>query len=160
VVINMPYADGSLVVLGLFVVLLLLTRTTPRRVVVRLVSRVGEWTTTHWKRPEESDREEDELWQMERRRRLCADLRRVEHLLATDSWMSATRQRANRIAYNRLVDDLRHTPDVFPAAFQPPTLDLSDESAIDPRSTGLINIGVPQQRRTVEVLEIGRPRRR
>ena len=39
----------------------------------------------------------------------------MEHLIATDTWMSATRQRGNRLAYEQLLDDLRHTPDVFPA---------------------------------------------
>ncbi|HJV15381.1 MAG TPA: hypothetical protein VJ625_15935, partial [Propionibacteriaceae bacterium] len=90
--------------------------------------------------------------------KLCEDLRRVEHLVATDSWMSATRQRANRIAYNRLVYDLRHTPEVSSTSFQ--TFGSWDESAIDPRWTRLINNGAAQKPPTVEVLEIGWGRRR
>ena len=160
VVIDMPGLETLWGMLGLFVVLVLLRIPTTRRVLVRLARRAGEWLISHWKRAEESDRDEDELWLMERRRRLCADLRRVEHLLATDTWMSATRQRGNRIAYNRLVDDLRHTPDVFSTSFQLQVMDPWDDPTIDPRWRGLANDGHSQQVRTVEVLEIGWDRRR
>jgi hypothetical protein len=51
---------------------------------------------------------------LHRRQKLGADLRRVEHLVATD--MSATRQLGNRLAYEQLLDELRRTPDVFQAA--------------------------------------------
>jgi hypothetical protein len=74
--------------------------------------------------------------------------------------MSATRQRGNRIAYNRLVDDLRHTPDVFSTSFQLQVADPWDDPTIDPRWKGLANAGSPQHVRTVEVLEIGWGRRR
>lgn len=157
-VIGMPHIDGSFVVFALFILLLLLTEPRPRGVVVRLVRYVSNWAATHWKKSEDSDREENELWLIERRRKLCEDLRRVEHLVATDSWMSATRQRANRIAYNRLVYDLRHTPEVSSTSFQ--TFGSWDESAIDPRWTRLINNGAAQKPPTVEVLEIGWGRRR
>ena len=53
-------------------------------------------------RPGDLDREAVELSQVLRRQRLCADLRRVEHLIATDTWMSATRQLGNRLAYEQL----------------------------------------------------------
>jgi hypothetical protein len=155
----MSQLDGSFVVLTVFLFLLLLTKPTPRRVVVRLVRPASEWAATHWKKAEVSDREENELWLMERRRKLCDDLRRVEHLVATDSWMSATRQRANRMAYNQLVYDLRHTPEVSPTIFQ--TFGSWDESVSDSRSTRLlINNGASQRPPTVEVLEIGWGRRR
>ena len=98
------------------------------------------------------------LWQMERRSRMCADLRRVEHLLATDTWMSATRQLGNRIAYHRLVDDLRHTPVVLPTIFQ--TFGSLDESTFEPPSRWLPNAGYSPQPPTVEILEIGWGRRR
>ena len=82
VVIDMHGLDTSLVVvLALFVVLFLLTRPVAVRVLVRPARRVGEWVTTHWKRTEELDSEELELWLVERRRKLCADLRRVDGLL-------------------------------------------------------------------------------
>ena len=65
-------------------------------------------------RPDDVDQEADELRRAARRQQLCADLRRVEHLIATDTWMSATRQRGNRLAYEQLLDDLKQTPDVLP----------------------------------------------
>ena len=158
-VIEVPQLDGSWVVLVVFIGLLLLTEPRPRRGVIRLATRVGEWAKTHGQKTEEWDPEEQQLWLLERRRKLSADLRRVEHLLATDEWMSATRQRGNRIAYNRLVDDLRHIPDVFPAIFQSQTFDPWDEPTTDPRFSGLLNGSSATQGRTVEVLEIGWGRR-
>jgi hypothetical protein len=158
VVIDMPGLDGPLIVVGLLVVLLLLRIPTTRRVLARLGRRVGDWVTTHWTRAEESDWAEDELWQMERRRKLCADLRRVEQLLATDTRMSATRQLGNRIAYHRLVDDLRHTPVVLPTIFQ--TFGSWDESTIEPPSRWLPNAGYSPQPPKVEILDIGWGRRR
>ena len=156
----MPNIDGLLVILGVFAALLLIRIPVTRRVLVWLGRQVGDWAMTYAKRTDEWDQDQHDLWLMERRRKLCADLRRVEHLLATDTWMSATRQRGNRIAYNRLVDDLRHTPDVFPTIFQPQIFDPFDESAIEPRWRLLTNDGSSGQRRTVEVLEIGWGRRR
>jgi hypothetical protein len=157
-VIDMTGLSESLVVLVAFVVLLLLTKPVGRRALGRLGRGVRGWATSHFERAEECDSDEDQLWLMERRRKLCADLRRVEHLLATDAWMSATRQRGNRIAYDRLVDDLRHTPDVPPTILG--TFGSWDESSIEPSSRWLTNDGISQRPRTVEVLEIGRPRRR
>jgi hypothetical protein len=157
-VIDMPGLNDSLVVLGLFVALLLLSRPVIQHLLVRLARNVRDWATAHFERAEVRDRDEDELWLMERRRKLCADLRRVEHLIATDTWMSATRQRGNRLAYDQLVDDLRHIPDVSPTFFE--TFGSWDESTIEPQSSWLSVDGFSPQPRTVEVLEIGRPRRR
>jgi hypothetical protein len=79
------------------------------------MSRLGGALVDRLSRPGDPDQEAVELSQVLRRQRLCADLRRVEHLIATDTWMSATRQLGNRLAYEQLVDDLKHTPDVLPA---------------------------------------------
>jgi hypothetical protein len=79
------------------------------------MSRLGGVLVDRLSRPGDPDREAEELSQVLRRQRLCADLRRVEHLIATDTWMSATRQLGNRLAYEQLLDDLEHTPDVLPA---------------------------------------------
>jgi hypothetical protein len=161
VVIDVLTLDGPIVVvLGVLVALILIRIPVTRRLLVRLARRVGDWAMTYAKRTDEWDQDEHDLWMMERRRKLCADLRRVEHLLATDTWMSATRQRGNRIAYNRLVDDLRHTPDIYPTIFEPQILDHFDKSATEPRWRLLANDGGSGQRRTVEVLEIGWGRRR
>jgi hypothetical protein len=157
-VIDMAGLGGPLVVSGLLVVLLLLRLPASRRALARFARHFGEWAATHWTRVEEADPEEDALWQMERRRRLCADLRRVEHLLATDTWMSATRQRGNRIAYYRLVDDLRHMPVVLPTITQ--TFGSWDESTFESPSRWLPSAGYSPQPPTVEILEIGWGRRR
>jgi hypothetical protein len=144
-----------------FIFLLLLTKAMPRRAVVRIARRVGEWAAAHRQQTEEwDDPEEQQLWLIERRRKLYADLRRIEHLLATDEWMSATRQRGNRMAYDRLVDDLRRIPDVFPTILQTQTFDPWAEPTTDVRFSGLLTNGSTTQGRTVEVLELGWGRRR
>ena len=76
--------------------------------------RLGSAILHRLSRPDDVDQEADELWRAARRQQLCADLRRVEQLIATDTWMSATRQLGNRLAYEQLLDDLKHTPDVLP----------------------------------------------
>ncbi|HEY9469188.1 MAG TPA: hypothetical protein VIQ76_06185, partial [Propionibacteriaceae bacterium] len=73
-VIEVPQVDGSLVVLVVFIGLLLLTEPRPRRVVVRLARRFGDWVTAHRQQTEEWDPEEQQMWLLERRRKLCADL--------------------------------------------------------------------------------------
>jgi hypothetical protein len=100
-----------LVLFGLILAVPLLARPFIRR----QLSRLGGVIFDRLSRPAEPDREAEELWSVLRRERLCADLRRVEHLIATDTWMSATRQLGNRLAYAQLLDDLKHTPDVLPA---------------------------------------------
>jgi hypothetical protein len=157
VVVDMPTLEVPLAIFSVLVVLLLIRIPPTRRLLIRLARRVGDYAMSHWKRADERDQDEAELWLMERRRRLCADLRRVEHLLATDMWMSATRQRGNRIAYNRLVDDLRHMPVVLPTISQ--TFGTWDESDIAPPSRWL-TAGYSPQPPTVEILEIGWGRRR
>ena len=102
----------------------------------------------------EYDPEEDELWLMEKRRRLTANLRRVEHLVATDTWMSATRQRANRLAYLQLVEDLRHIPQVSPGLAPFLGIDSYDQSA-NLRSTRYLAVGGVPRTPQVEILEIG-----
>jgi hypothetical protein len=79
------------------------------------MSRLGGAILDMLSKPDDVDQEAEELSRAARRERLCADLRRVEHLIATDTWMSATRQLGNRLAYEQLLDDLKHTPDVLPA---------------------------------------------
>ena len=86
-----------------------------RPFVRKQMSRLGGVILDRLSRPDDVDQEAEELWRAARRERLLADLRRVERLIATDTWMSATRQRGNRLAYEQLLDDLRHTPDVLPA---------------------------------------------
>ena len=53
-----------------------------------------------------------ELAAVLRRERLLRDLQRVQHLVATDAWMSAVRQIGNRMAHEQLLHDLRTLPQV------------------------------------------------
>jgi hypothetical protein len=147
------------IVLALFGILLLI-RLVPQRVLARLARRSYDWAMVRYERTEERDPDEIELWLVEKRRKLCADLRRVEHLLASDAWMSATRQLGNRLAYRQLVDDLRHTPEVFPAPAPFPTFDSGDASAEPLEPTGYLSAGLAARSSQVEVLEIGWRRRR
>lgn len=147
------------IVVGLFVILLLSRRVT-QRFLRQLARRCYDWATARYERSEERDPDEAELWLAEKRRRLCSDLRRVEHLLATDMWMSATRQLGNRLAYRQLVDDLRHIPEVFPAPAPFPSFDSRDVSAEPLGSAGYMRAGLAARSPQVEVLEIGWRRRR
>jgi hypothetical protein len=101
------------------------------------------------------DQEAEELRGVLRRQQLCADLRRIEHLIATDSWMSATRQLGNRLAYEQLLDDLRHTPDILPAI--PGMREINNwtasSSAVQP-AIPVTGYG-PRSAPKVEILEIG-----
>ena len=147
------------ILLGLFVILLLI-RLVPQRVLGQLARRSYDWATARYERTEEANPDEIELWLAEKRRRLCSDLRRVEHLLATDEWMSATRQLGNRLAYRQLVDDLRHTPEVFLTPAPLPTFDSRDVNAEPLGSAGYMSAGFAARSSQVEVLEIGWRRRR
>lgn len=150
---EMPTLGTWLLVLGLYVVLPLLTWPKVGRALAPLAIRINDWATARIER-NEYDPEEDELWLMEKRRRLSADLRRVEHLVATDTWMSATRQRANRLAYLQLVEDLRHIPQVSPALAPFLGNDSWDES-VNLRSTRYLATGHVTRTPEVEILEIG-----
>jgi hypothetical protein len=147
----MPEVSDWLAIVALFVLLPVLTWPEAVRALGRLATRVNDWATAHAAATEVRDRDEEELWLVHRRRQLYADLARVEHLIATDTWMSATRQRGNRLAYAQLLDDLRRTPDVF----EPQSFDPWDATTADSGRFRFSGTGQTQQPSTVEVLEIG-----
>ena len=153
---EMPTVGTWFLVIGLYVVLPLLTWPASQRVLMRLAGRLNGWSTARLVPTEQYDPEQSDLWLWEKRNRLCADLRRIEDLLATDTWMSATRQLANRLAYDQLVADLRDTPEVFPALGTIPSAAARDESAGRLGSAGYIGAAYPAQKPDVEILEIGR----
>jgi hypothetical protein len=143
------------IVFGFFVALGLLSRPMSWRLLARLATCVDDWAAAHSKETDDDPDRDDDALLMYRRDRLCADLRRIEHLLATDMWMSATRQLGNRLAYDQLIDELRHIPDV-PSSFETQTLDWWNESKPQPvwgssRTTNGYSAKTP----AVEVLEIG-----
>jgi hypothetical protein len=117
--------------------------------------RLGSAILDRLSRPHDVDQEADELWRAARRQQLCADLRRVEHLIATDARMSATRQLGNRLAYEQLLDDLKHTPDVLP-----PIPGMSEINSWTP-ATSAAEPAIPeigygtQNAPKIEILEIG-----
>jgi hypothetical protein len=156
----MASLDEWLFGLGLLVVLSLLSRPGTQRALARLARGIGLWVAARLVRTAELDPDEAELWQFERRRKLCADLRRVEHLLVTDARMSATRQLGNRLAYRQLVDDLRQTPEVFPALAPFASFDSWDESADLLGAARHIKAGYAARDPQVEILEFGWGRRR
>ena len=119
------------------------------------MSRLGGAILDKLSRPDDVDQEADELWRAARRQQLCADLRRVEHLIATDTWMSATRQLGNRLAYEQLLDDLKQTPDVFPAI--PGMSEINNWTAstsTDQPAIPITGYGSPSATK-IEILEIG-----
>ncbi|GAA3639186.1 hypothetical protein [Microlunatus ginsengisoli] len=112
-----------LIVAFAFLVLPLATRPAVQRVAVALAERTDEWSKARAAVKDRMDPEQEKLWLWTKRRRLCAAIDRIEQLIATDDWMSATRQLGNRLAYEQLLDELRHTPDVFPAGLDSPAVD-------------------------------------
>ena len=158
--IDMLHLDEYLIAFALFVVLPLLSRPRSWRVLTRLATRFDEWGAARGRRADDRERDDDDLWLMYKRDRLSADLRRIEHLLATDMWMSATRQLGNRLAYDQLIDELRRIPDVFPTSFQPQVLDSWDESQVEQLWRVPAVNGYSAQSPTVEILDIGWGRRK
>ena len=158
---NVAALNEWLIALGLLAVMALLSRPGIQHVLMPLAQRIGLWATARQERMEEWDTDEAELWLVEKRRRLSADLCRIERLLATDSSMSATRQLGNRLAYRQLVDDLRHMPEVVPSALAPfQAFNSWDDSADLSESARYITTGYASRPPQIEVLEIGWGRRR
>jgi hypothetical protein len=119
------------------------------------MSRLGGVILDRLSRPGDVDQEAVELFQVLRRQRLFADLRRIEHLIATDTWMSATRQLGNRLAYEQLLDDLKHTPDVLPAIPGMSEINNWTASASTDQPTFPVTGYGPRSTSKVEILEIG-----
>lgn len=86
-------------------------------------------------------------WALERLVRLRADLERVRRLLLDDAWMSATRQVGNRLAYERLVVDVRTAERQVPAS----ALEVPVPSFAAPRFT----FAAPSTQPAVEMIEFG-----
>src|SRR4051794_5156690 len=99
--------------LGVAIALLFLLSLRSRHVRALLgrgTARLRRWAVAHAERAARPDPEAEELYRVVRRQRLCADIERVGRLVATDSWMSATRQLGNRLAYDTLLHELRLMP--------------------------------------------------
>ena len=79
-------------------------------VVRKHIGRLGRVILDRHNQPRDFDREAEELSRVLRRQQLCADLRRVEHLLATDTWMSARQPARVRAATRRPEAHARRLP--------------------------------------------------
>lgn len=85
-------------------------------------------------------------WAEERLERLRSDLERVRRLVQDDDWMSATRQVGNRLAYERLVVDVRAAEREVPAL-----VDVVPTPVGAPRFA----FAAPSTQPAVEVIEFG-----
>ena len=88
-------------------------------------------------------------WAQQRLARLRADLERVRRLLLDDEWMSGTRQVGNRLAYERLVVDVREAERQVPAAA------LEVPAAPSPVSAPRFTFVAPSTQPVVEMIEFG-----
>jgi hypothetical protein len=98
---------------GLVVALRLLDTRPGRRFLRARFGRLTTWWAARQSALPAVDAELDELSLVLRRQQLTAAIERLRRILATDEYMSATRQIANRIAYRGLLHDLENTPDVL-----------------------------------------------
>lgn len=104
----------------------------------------------------EVDQDALDLYEAVRRERLLRDVARLRRVLAHDEHMSAVRQIGNRMAYDRLLQDLSEVRDVAPslALVHQPALGWS---SADPAGWPALPRANPdsQFRPTVETLELG-----
>ena len=151
---DLQHLVGWLLVIGLFIVLPLLSRRSVRNFLRPPMIRLGSWTMAQLRPGGDPDEEADDLSNVVRRQRLCAEVQRLQRILATDESMSATRQIANRLAYRQLLRELEITPDVYAEMPDHLTATRWNPSTLSPR---------PERSHvapTVEILEIGWQRHR
>jgi hypothetical protein len=110
------------------------------------MERVRAWASSRMNAEDEPE-EIVYLRALARADRLREDLRRIKHLLATDTYMSAVRQLGNRLAYEQLLDQLRREPELLPPH------DAPDWSRVvrNPASVWIVQ----GDNRSVETLDIG-----
>ena len=81
----------------------------PRQPVADRFEQLTEWAAKHGGHDPDFDDDPLEVAEMRetlRAEKLYADLDRLRHLVATDTYMSATRQLGNRLAYQQLRKEL------------------------------------------------------
>jgi len=146
-----------LIGIGVFVVLMVLLRfAVVRGMVGRRLRPVGERLAEWVNPPPPFDPVADDLAKALRRERLQADVRRLQHLLATDEWMSATRQMGNRLAYDWLVRELdRSTRSISPLFVSDDTYGNWDVPGPLEPTTPRSRSQPAQRPAQVEILEIG-----
>ncbi len=95
------------------------------------------------------DPEALQRWAQQRLARLRTDLERVRRLLLDDEWMTGTRQVGNRIAYERLVVDVRE------AERQVPTTVLEALATPTPIGAPRFTFVAPSTEPATEMIEFG-----
>jgi len=153
-----------LLAIGLFTGPFLLKRLVVRRAPDGWLNRFGRWALdrlTSAPDPElsEEDQLAADLAAVLRRERLIRDADRVRRLLATDEWMSATRQIGNRMAYEQLLHELASVPQIVQPAPRAGAgtswalNGLQGPGSTTPSSTG--SSGYAPQQTRVETLDLG-----
>ena len=140
---------GWLLVIGLFIGLPLLSTRSVRSFLGPPMIRLGSWTMAQLRPGGDPDEEADDLSKVLRRQQLCAEVQRLQRILATDESMSATRQIANRLAYRQLLRELGNTPDVYAVMPGQVTATRWGTSTLSPRTDR------SHDAPSVEILEIG-----
>jgi hypothetical protein len=138
-----------LLLVGLLICLPLLSRPSVRNFLGPPLTRLLRWTLAELRPVSEPDPEADDLWNVLRRQQLIAHTQRLQRILATDEYMSATRQIANRIAYRQLLHELKEIPEVWGPMPAHATASRWNSSILYPST------GRPEGAPTVEILEIG-----
>jgi hypothetical protein len=151
---DLQHLGGWLLVVGLYIGLPLLSRPSVRNFLRAPMIRLGSWTLAQLRPGGDPDEEADDLSKVVRRRQLCAEVQRLQRILATDVSMSATRQIANRLAYRQLLRELENTPDVYGSMSDQVPAPRWNAPTLSPRTER------SQPAPTVEILEIGWRRHR
>ena len=138
--------------IGLLIGLALLSRPAVWNFLRPPSMRLMHWILAQIRPVSEPDEEDDDLWNVLRRQQLIAHTQRLQRILATDEYMSATRQIANRLAYRQLLHELNEIPYVWAPMAAPATASRWNSP------TGYPNRS--ESAPTVEILDIGWRRRR
>jgi hypothetical protein len=131
------------VLVGVVLVIRFLDTRPGRRLLRAKLGPLEDWWVARQAAEWSADPEYDEMSIVLRRQRLSAHVARLRRILATDEYMSATRQIANRIAYRSLQRELDETPAILPGPDDFETFERWAPRAYSP------------QHRETEVLEIG-----
>ena len=151
----------GLIGLALFVVFFVLLSILLKFAVVqdlagRWLRQVGERLAEWVNPPPPFDPVADDLAKALRQERLQADVRRLQRILATDEWMSATRQIGNRLAYDWLVRELdRSSRSLSPLFVSDDTYGNWDVPGSLEPTTPRARSQPAQRSPDVEILEIG-----
>ena len=107
--VDLEQLGSWLVVVLVLLSVSILLRRWPRQGLADRFERLASWSAQRARSDPEFDddpAENAELREIVRDEKLRADLNRLQHLLATDERMSATRQMGNRMAYEQLLEQM------------------------------------------------------